>query len=453
MNILLEKLSVTLRRLTPTRLLFLGYCTIILIGTILLSLPIATRGEAAPIKDALFTATSATCVTGLVLHDTYFYWSLFGQLVLLVLIEVGGLGFMTVAISALTLTKRKIGLRQRFTMQEAVGAPQVGGIVRMTKFILLAAADIQVIGAISLSFYFCPRLGALKGIYFAVFHAVSAFCNAGIDLMGAFAEGSSLMTACNSILVNLSVMSLIIVGGLGFYVWADLIEHKHRFRQYRLHTKLVLFTTLLLLVGGTLLLFLVNRGSAVMEGVPALRQLQYSLFQSVSARTAGFASIDLAQMSEPGVGVMILLMLVGGSPGSTAGGIKTTTIAVLFLSILVVFRKKKSIECFGRRLEEETVHNAACVLMLYLLLSVGAAIAIAAMEGLPLLACLFETASAVGTVGLSLGLTPTLCTASHLLLILLMFIGRLGGIAILLIFSSNESALPSQYPAEKITVG
>lgn len=443
-----------LDNLASTKKIALGYAVIILLGTGLLMLPLATRGAGgAPVKDALFTATSATCVTGLVLHDTYQYWSIFGQLVILLLIQLGGIGFMSMAIGVLTFTKRKIGLKQRVTMQESVGAPQVGGIVRMTKFLIFGSLVVEAVGAFCLAFYYCPRLGFLEGIYFSVFHSISAFCNAGIDLMGSFAPGSSLATAGTNPLVNTVVMLLIIIGGLGFFVWSDVMEHKLQLQRYRLHTKIVLVTTLLLIFGGALGFFLLENGNPSMEGYSLPEKLQLSLFQSVTCRTAGFSTMDLTMVTEAGKGLMICLMLVGGSPGSTAGGLKTTTLAILFLSILVVFQKKKSVECFHRRIEETVLHNACCVMMLYLFLSMGGAILICGLSNIPFTTALFETVSAVATVGLSLGATAGLTTLSQLILVLLMYIGRIGGITILLCFSGKANAPLSQYPVEKVTVG
>lgn len=440
--------------IAPTRLIPLSFGIIITLGTLLLMLPFSTRdGAGAPVEDAFFTATSATCVTGLVLHDTYTYFTLFGQLVLLGLIQLGGLGFMSIMIFVLTFTKRKIGLKQRFTLQEAVGAPQVGGIVRMSRFIFLVSIGIELAGAVALSFFFCPRIGFLRGLYFALFHSVSAFCNAGIDLMGYFSPGSSLATAGTNLLLNLTLIVLIVVGGLGFYVWSDVTEQGLRFRKYRLHTKLVLVTTAVLLVGGAAGIYLLGRHAAEMEAASVGERILYASFQSVTCRTAGFATMDLTALGESAQGLMICLMLVGGSPGSTAGGMKTTTLAVLVLSIAAVFRKRKSVECFGRRLDEDILHNACCAMMLYLMLMVASAIVIAGVDDIPLVDALFETCSAVATVGLSLGRTAELCTVSHLLLAALMFIGRVGGITILLSFSARMSAPGSQYPAERITVG
>ncbi|WP_124098184.1 potassium transporter TrkG [Ruminococcus sp. Marseille-P6503] len=437
-----------------TKFLLLGYGIIILIGTLLLSLPVSTRDRVfTPIEDSLFTATSASCVTGLVIHDTYTYWSLFGQLVILFLIQIGGIGFMSVAIFALTLTKQKIGLKQRFTMLESVNAPQLGGIVKMTRFILFGSLTFEGIGAAVLSFRFIPELGVAKGVYFAVFHSVSAFCNAGIDLMGNFKEFSSLMTVDVDVMFNIAVMLLITTGGLGFFVWNDIREHKLAFRSYRLQTKIVLSTSFILSFGGAAVIMLLEYDSAAYEGMNFAEKFLCSMFQSVTTRTAGFSTVDLTQYSEAGLSVMSMLMLIGGSPGSTAGGIKTTTFAVLVLSIICVFKKKKSLECFKRRIVDDIVHNAVCIFMMYIILTAVVSVFICAFDNVSMLAAVFETSSAVGTVGLSLGLTPSLSSVSHILLALLMYVGRVGGLTVLMALSNSAQSSKSQLPTEKITVG
>ena len=400
---------IKLRRLSPTKTLLLGYCLIILIGAVLLCLPFAARdGRATSFLDSFFTATSATCVTGLVRFDTYTHWSLFGQLVILVLIQIGGIGFMTMIGAALSLTKRRIGLSSRFLIQESVAAPQVGGIVRMTKFILVGSFLIETSGAILLSFAFCPQFGLFEGIYFAIFHAVSAFCNAGFDLMGSVAPFSSLTTLGANWYVDGIIMALIVLGGLGFFVWGDLLDHKFRFSRLRLHSKLVLVFTGVLVFGGALLLFLFELGAPSSSGLSLPDQVLAALFQSVTTRTAGFNSVDLTKLTESSIFLMTILMMIGGSTGSTAGGMKTTTFAVLMMSVLATFRRKKSIETFGRRTDEEGLQKAACVFVLYLSLSLGVAMVISRLEGISLLSSLFETVSAIATVGLSLGVTPGL---------------------------------------------
>ena len=284
---------------TTTKIIAAGYFTVIALGTLLLMLPVSNRGgEAASFMDAWFTATSATCVTGLVTHDTYTFWSEFGQVVILILIQIGGIGFMTIAISALTLTRRKIGLSERMLMQESVAAPQIGGIVRMSKFVLSGTFFFEGVGAVLLACYFVPRLGLGKGLYYAVFHSISAFCNAGIDLMGYYSPSSSLITAGDSYLVGLTIAGLIIIGGIGFLVWEDLKKWKWHIRSYKLHTKMVLFATAILIVGGTLLIFVFEWGKPSMEGKNLGQQILCAFFQAVTPRTAGFNTIDLNMLTD-----------------------------------------------------------------------------------------------------------------------------------------------------------
>ena len=348
------------KKWTTTKVIAVGYVLVIVIGTILLMLPISVRNhEPASFMDAWFTATSATCVTGLVTHDTYTYWSSFGQGVLLVLIQIGGMGFMTVAISALTFTRKKIGLSQRLVMQESVAAPQVAGVVRMSRLILVGTVLCEGLGAVLLSFYYVPRLGPGKGIYFSVFHSVSAFCNAGIDLMGYYEPSSSLITASDSYLVGITIAALILVGGIGFLVWEDVKRWKWHISRYRLHSKIVLTAALILVAGGTLLMFLFEYGKPSMEGKNLGEQLLCSFFQAVTPRTAGFNTMDLNQLTDSSQMLMVCLMFVGGSPGSTAGGIKTTTITILILTIWTEFKKRKDVELFKRRVEGEIIRHAA----------------------------------------------------------------------------------------------
>lgn len=440
-------------RLSPLRTIILGYFGIILLGALLLCLPISSRGwHWTNLFDAMFTATSATCVTGLVVFDTYTYWSVFGQIVILLMIQVGGIGFMTLAISALTLTKHKIGLRSRYTLQEAVNATQVGGIVRMTRFILIGTAIFEIAGAVLLAFRFCPQYGILKGIYFSIFHSVSAFCNAGFDLMGGSGAFSSLTGYVADPLVNIVILLLIIIGGIGFFVWSDIKTNRFRFRRYKLHTKVVLVTSAFLIVLPFLFMLITERNNPNLQNAPLAYMLS-CLFQTVTTRTAGFNTADLTAFSDATVLCMIFLMLVGGSPSSTAGGLKTTTLAMLFSSLISMFKKRKNIACFGRRISDDALLQIISITALYVLLFFGCGMLICAFDDVSLKASLFETASAIGTVGLTLGITSTLSTPSHLILMALMFFGRVGGLTLLLAFHDQQSATPSKYPIEKITIG
>lgn len=440
---------------SPMKLILAGYSLIILVGSVLLSLPISARGRTwTPFSDSFFTATSATCVTGLIRYDTYTHWSLFGQLVIISMIQIGGVGFMTVAIMVMVAAKKKISLSQRALMQSSVSAPQLGGIVRMTKFIARGTLLIEFIGAVLLSFYFIPVYGVAKGIYFSIFHSISAFCNAGFDLMGGTTgKFSSLTGLADNWYVNVIIMLLIIVGGLGFFVWQDVLANRFRFRKLKLQSKMVLSVSFGVVFIGAAILYLTETGHAAYEGMPLNERILASLFQSVTSRTAGFNTANLAEMTDAGIFVMTCLMLIGGSPGSTAGGIKTTTFWVLCISIFTTFNRKKNVEAFGRRMDEHITRTASCVFMLYLLLSCSAAVIISSIENLPLVDALCEAVSAMATVGVTVGITPSLGMVSKLLLAFLMLCGRVGSITMLLAFSSEKKVTNSRLALEQVQVG
>lgn len=440
--------------LTPGAIIAMGFGGTILLGTLLLMLPFATRsGNSAGFSDALFTATSATCVTGLVVQDTFQYWSGFGQFIILLLIQIGGMGVITMSIAVFALTGKKIGLKSRFVMQESISAPQMGGIIRFTRFILKATFLFEGAGALLLALRFCPRHGLGQGLWMAVFHSISAFCNAGFDLMGRFSRFSSLTAYAFDPVVNIVIMLLIIIGGIGFLVWDDIYVHKLRVKAYRLHTKIVLSTTLCLLIFPAIYYFFAEFSRSQWNLDHMGQQLLAALFQTVTARTAGFNTVDLQLMTGASLTLMIVLMLIGGSSGSTAGGLKTTTFAVMLLSVRSVFKKQENIQCFGRRLPPETLRYAAALFCMYATLCLVSAGIISSVEHVGMMAAIFEAGSAVATVGLSLGLTPSLCLLSRIILILLMFFGRVGGLT--LIFAMNGQFAPSvaQMPQEKITVG
>lgn len=444
-----------LHKVSPMKIILGGYCTVILLGTLLLALPFATKGAGSTgITDCFFTATSATCVTGLIRFDTFTHWTLFGQLVIMLLIQIGGVGFMTIAIMTLVFAHKKISLSQRALMQNSVSAPHLGDIVHMTKFIAGGTLVVEGIGALLLSFAFVPQFGVAKGIYFSIFHSISAFCNGGFDLMGGTTgEFSSLTGYMSNWYVNIVIMLLIFVGGLGFFVWHDVGTKRGRFKRLNLQSKLVLTISSFLVVFGAVVLFVLEFQSPATEGLSLSEKICAALFQSVSARTAGFNTIDLSVMSEAGKFVMICLMLVGGSTGSTAGGMKTTTVYVLCASISATFFHRKNIEAFGRRLEENIIRTATCVFMIYIIGVTGSAVLISAVEGIPMVTALFETASAMATVGLSFGVTPTVGMFSKLLLASLMICGRVGSITMLLAFASNKNYTSSRLAMEKVQVG
>ena len=442
------------RLVSPARIIIFGFLLLILLGTVLLMLPFSTKvWGGAPFFDALFTATSATCVTGLVVHDTATYWSGFGQLVILLLIQVGGMGVVTMAVAIFIFSGKRIGLKQRWVMQESISAPQVGGIVRMTDFILKTAFAIEGAGAAILALRFCPRFGLGRGLWYALFHAVSAFCNAGFDLMGGEAPFSSLTGYVGDPVVNLAVMLLIVVGGLGFMTWQDAAIHRLRLREYRLQSKLILVTTAGLLAFGFLFFWLYEFRLPQWEGLSGGEKALAALFQSVTPRTAGFNTVELAQMSQPSQLLTILLMLTGGSPGSTAGGFKTTTFAVLFLSAVAVFRRQRTARCFGRRIQEPALQNACAIIWLYLLLFLAGGILICCADRVPLMDALFEAASAMGTVGLSLGGTARFSLFSRMVLVFLMYFGRVGGLTMIYAFTAGSGTSALHFPQEPVTVG
>ena len=441
-------------RITPAQIIILGFLLLITVGTALLMLPVSTSGPGgASFLDALFTATSATCVTGLVVQDTALYWSPFGQAVLLVLIQIGGMGVVTMAVAIFIFAGRHISLKQRWVMQESISAPQVGGIVRQTRFILKTALAMETIGAVLLALRFCPQMG-VKGIWYAVFHSISAFCNAGFDLMGVRSGPCSSLTAYTPDgLVNIALILLIVLGGIGFMTWQDFREHKWHLRTMRLQTKVILSTTAILLAGGFLYFYFYEFQQPQWQSLGAGERFWAALFQAVTPRTAGFNTVNLADMTQSSQLVTILLMLVGGSPGSTAGGFKTTTLAVLLLTTAAVFRRRDTAHCFGRRLQNEAVHSATALFVIYLLLAVTGGILICCIDGIPLMGALFESSSAVATVGLSLGYTGGLSAASRLILIFLMYFGRVGGLTVIYAVTVKGTGKVSQFPQERLTVG
>lgn len=437
------------RRLSSSQIIISGFAMAILAGSVLLMLPISVRGEGgASFSDALFTATSAICVTGLVVHDTATYWSEFGQAVILLLIQTGGMGVVTVAVAIAMISGRKIGLMQRSIMQEAISAPQVGGIVRLTSFILRVTFSIEILGAAVMAPIFIREFGPVRGLWYAVFHSISAFCNAGFDLMGVRENYSSLTSFSSSIVINLTVMVLIIVGGIGFLTWNDVREKKWHFKKYRMQSKIILTVSAILIILPAVYFYF-----GELTGYPMRERVLGSLFQAVTPRTAGFNTMDLTRFSEAGLAVVILLMLTGGSPGSTAGGMKTTTVAVLLSSAIAVFRRREDAHAFGRRIPNEVVRNAAAILLMYMVLFISGGLVISRIEGVPLLSALFETASAIGTVGLSLGLTPGLNLISRTILIVLMFFGRVGGLTLIFATVAGNGNHGVRLPQEKITVG
>jgi len=438
------------KRLSSFQIILLGFAGVILLGALILMLPISSRDRiVTPFIDALFTSTSAACVTGLIVFDTATHWSLFGQMVIILLIQIGGMGVVTIALSFALLFKKKIGLFGRGTQKEAVAAPDVGSIVKLTGFILKGIFLIELIGAIIMFPIFCGDFGFLKGLWYAVFHSISAFCNAGFDLMGSITgKFSSLTGYIGQPIITLTISLLILIGGIGFLTWEDFCKHKFRFKRYKMQSKVVLVVSLILILFPSLYFFFFE-----FENMSFKERLLASIFQAITPRTAGFNTVDLSLISEVGIMLMIILMLIGGSSGSTAGGMKMTTFSVLFASAFSVFRKKDNAELMRRRVDDDTVKNAATVCLMYITLFLVGGMLISAVEGLPLLTCFYESASAIATVGLTLGITPSLGIVSKITLISLMYFGRVGVLTLVYATMRGNQKIVSKYPVEKISVG
>ena len=417
------------KHISQTQFIAYGFFLIIMTGSLLLMLPIASRdGQSEPFLNCLFTAASASCVTGLVVADTWTQWSLFGQMVLLVLIQ---------------LLRRKIGLKERGLMQESVNTLQIGGMVKLAKKIIIGTAIFEGAGAVILSCRFIPEYGLVRGTWYGIFHSVSAFCNAGFDLMGHTSQYISLCNYEGDWVVIGTISFLIITGGIGFIVWDDLSRKKLDFRHYMLHTKIVLVTTAVLLITSTILFYLMERGN-ILVGLNGSETFLACFFSAVTPRTAGFNNVDTAALTDGSKFLSAILMFIGGSPGSTAGGIKTSTLAVLLLYVHSNIRQTYGVEIFGRRLEDESIRQSACILTINLGLMLAATIAIMVSQNLPMSDVFFETCSAIGTSGMSTGVTRSLNSFSRIVIILLMYCGRIGSLSFALAFtrSNRKSGLP-----------
>ncbi len=448
-------------RLSELRIVALSFALIILTGALLLTLPISSKsGESTPFIDCLFTATSASCVTGLIVVDTGAHWSLFGQIVLILLIQIGGLGLMTLVTILTVFARRNITLGEMRLLTESAGNVRRDGIITMIKRILFGTLIVEGGGALILSTVFIPEFGFAKGLYFSVFHSVSAFCNAGFDIVGVEKGGAfTSLTAYNgNPIVNLTICLLIIIGGLGFVVWDDLIKNKFRFKKLALHTKIVLTVTFTLVVSGFVIFMITESGSA-MKDMPMHEKLLGAFFQSVTTRTAGFDSIGQGALSTPGVVASSLLMLIGGSPGSTAGGIKTTTLAVIVMSTISSARNKEDTVMFKKRIEPSAVRQAHTIASVYIAMSVLAVMIISGVDGSVLSGIgrglgdvMFEVSSAIGTVGLTTGITTALSNVSRVVLILLMYSGRIGAMSMILVFTDRGNSVTAKRPYGKVMI-
>ncbi|MCC8017708.1 MAG: TrkH family potassium uptake protein [Lachnospiraceae bacterium] len=430
-----------------------GFLVIILAGTCLLMLPFAARdGQETTLLGALFSSVSATCVTGLVVYDTWTHWTLFGQLVLLTQIQIGGLGVITIGSFAMILLRKRIGLGGRELIHESLSTLQLRGTVKLVRRIVQGTLLFEGIGAALLAIRFVPQVGILHGIYYGIFHAVSAFCNAGFDLMGRWGEYATFTAYMSDPLVNLTLIALIVIGGIGFLVWEDLLENRWHWRRYHLHTKIVLLTTAVLLAGGTVL-FLLSEWGNLFVGMTAGERFLAALFAAVTPRTAGFNTVDIAAMTSGSKVVTMGLMFVGGSPGSTAGGVKTTTIMVLFLYIRSYLRRDEDCEIFRRRIGQDALKRASVVVVINFSLALTAILILLIGQNLPLADVMFEAFSAIGTVGMSTGITRELNALSAIVIMLLMFLGRVGSLTFAMSFTERRNRDELRYPQEDIIVG
>lgn len=445
--------SKLIKKLSRVQIIAFGFFGVILIGSLLLMLPFSTRsGQTTSYVDALFTATSATCVTGLTPFDTYTHWTLFGQLVILFMIQLGGIGFMTVITMATLFMRHKIGLQNRMLVMESAGTITLSGIGQLVRRIIAGTAIIETTGAAILATQFVPEFGWLRGLYYSFFHAISAFCNAGFDLMGCIEPGSSMINFNGNAVVMVTLVFLILIGGIGFFVWDDILVCKAKFKNYKIHTKLVLVLTAILTVIPFVMFFIFEYDHAF-KGMDIFDRILNSLFQTVTPRTAGFSGIDMTTLSEPGGMLTIVLMFIGGNPGSTAGGVKTTTIAVILLSTVAYLQEDNNVTVFKKRIEDKMVRRACAIAFIYFMMIFAASLVISWIEPLNLREVLFEVVSAVATVGLSMNVTATLSAASKVIVIVLMYAGRIGALTFIMLLSKRNKTAILKRPTGKIMIG
>ncbi|AVQ39600.1 Trk family potassium uptake protein [Clostridium botulinum] len=440
------------RRFTPVQILAIGFAIVIFVGAILLSLPISSQtGQRTPFLDCLFTSTSAVCVTGLIVVDTGTHWTYFGKTVIMLLIEVGGLGFMSFATLLALLVGKKITLKERLVMQEALNTFNIQGLVKMARYILLFTLSIQGGGALLLSTQFIPKYGLAKGLYYSIFHSISAFCNAGFDLFGNF---NSLTGVYDNTVIILVIAFLIIIGGLGFYVWYEIYHYKGH-RKLSTHSKLVLSATALLLSVGTVLMFIFeSRNPGTMANMTFGNKVLSSFFAAVTPRTAGFNSISTSDMTMAGKFLTIILMFIGGASGSTAGGIKVTTAGVLIMTVVCVVKGKQDTEINKRRISKEIVYRALAITIISLTLVITVTMILSITEvKFPFEYYLYEATSAFGTVGITLGLTTKLSAIGKIVILLTMYAGRVGPLTLAIAFARKLKNSSIKYPEEKILVG
>lgn len=441
------------KTISTNRLFALGFALIILLGAGLLCLPAASKsGESIPFINALFTSCSATCVTGLAVYDTWSQFTVFGQVVILLLIQLGGLGFMTFAILISMVAGRKISLAARINLSEAIGAGKLGGVVKLARRILYGTLLIEGTGAFLLYLRFDTLFDTGTAVWYGVFHSISAFCNAGFDLMGAVQPGSSLTYFVGDPTVNLTVVSLILLGGIGFIIWDDVLNCKFRFRRFKLHTKIVLVFSLGIIIIPWLL-FMYTERSGVYSGMTAGGRMLAALFSAVTPRTAGFNTVDTASLSEGGTLLTIMLMIIGAGSGSTGGGVKISTFAVQLLSVFAYMKGRRDVNVMDRRIDQNLCRRAFCSVLLYIGIALGASYVIAAAQPLPLKNIMFEVFSALGTVGLSTGITSQLETLPKAVLILLMYAGRVGSVTVFMAVTDFRNVGAARFPEEDLIIG
>ena len=429
---------------------------VILTGTLLLMLPISIKdGTSVNFLDALLTATSATCVTGLIVFDTFTKWTLFGQIVILCLIQVGGLGFITILTMMSRFLKKRVNLREKLVLKESFGSIPMGDTKKIVRVVLIGTAFFEILGAVILCTQFIPSMGFKNGLFTSVFLSVSAFCNAGFDVMGRILPGSSLVTVNSNPVILLTIALLIIIGGIGFIVWDDIAFRKFNVKKFGLHTKLTLLTTAVLLITGTVIYYIFERENTF-AGMSEWQKILNAFFTSATTRTAGFNSVPTDELSTESKVITDILMFIGGSPAGTAGGIKTTTAAMLFLTVLCVLKGQKDTECFGRRVDMDTVRSGITITLITFTCWLAAVAAMSVFDPqTEFLNLMYEASSAIGTVGLSADLTPHLSRASHVVLMMLMYIGRIGPLTMALVFAgrSNKSDKFRELPEKKIMLG
>lgn len=441
------------KNLSGMQLIALGFFLLIMCGALLLMLPISSRdGTWTPFMTALFTATSASCVTGLILVDTYTHWSTFGQIVLICLIQIGGLGFITIGTAVSLILRRKIGLKQRGWIKESFNILDIGGVVRLIRLVLKGTLLFEGIGALLLFTRFYPRMGLARGIYYAIFHSISAFCNAGFDLMGYYEPYSSFTSYYDDPVVSFTLCALILIGGIGFIVWSDIAQHKWHFHKYALQTKMVLTVSAVLVFGGALLFYIIE-GNRLYADMDLTGKICSSFFSAVTPRTAGFNTTDTGALSEGGKLLSIILMFIGGGSGSTAGGVKMATILVLLLHLRSTLLRTTGTNIYGRRIEDSTITKASALLCTYLFCSVAATLVICSMQNFAIGDVLFEVTSAICTVGMTTGITSQLNLASQIIIAFLMYIGRLGSLSFALSFTDHKKPTHVMQPVERINIG